>query len=1021
MNALDRLRAHLSHLSKRGLFLSILAGAGGIAALLSIVVWVAVLDTSSKKPVRIAVLAPASGRSTEQGESIRRGVDLLVQQVNKSGGIGGHPLAVVQIDDGDDPALAKEAAEKAAASDVIGVIGHASGAAARAASEVYAARGIPALTPATAQQEALPADPWLFRTTFDETFETRFLANYVRNVVGEKTVSIIHSGSPRDETLSTVFDEVLQRFGTKVLFRWTYNPASTSLDRDIEKVAIDIGDKKLIGAVFVLGDADAAGRIVASLRKNGVRNKVVGLRALATDAFRSSLAAHWKGEGSVGAALNGTMVSAPMLLDTAGERAQRFRNAFIETYAIQPDWLAGYAFDGARLLAETYRGLSAAQRTGPSLRILLRDALAAMNRVDKAFAGINGPQFFDARGVSAAPAWIGQYDGIELVSALTQLSPIREEGVANYLQELIAGRALYVNDRFMYKTNVVFAGVKVDKVSALDTKANTVDLDFTIWFRWRGGIDPQDVVFTNAVTPIKLDKPEKEGQDGDMLYRSYRVHGKFFRNYSQVSRAYGTELVGLSFHHRLLNGNNLMYVSDVLGMELGSGGTLQEQLRKSKMSISEGDGGGLLKSVLGTLSGGMVNADPLVDMMTRGRVLAGLSGWMIERAWVSQEAALRGTGGDPTFVGFGKPLPSFSTIDMGMILKPDGFKARDAFPADSFIYIAIFSLAGSVVASLLDRKERGQFWRMQTLVLRAISWPLLLVSVGNLFLDYALQNFSTSAIDAIFFVYETLWWMVPARIITISLERFLWVPIESRSGRKVPNVIRMLSSAVVYSLAVCGVVAFVMGQTLTSLLATSGVLAMIIGLAVQANIANIFSGVVLNIERPFKVGDFVKIGNITGQIKDITWRTVRIRSNGYTVSLANGKVSEAEVHNYSTAKGAYTGLIIHADPTHDPDQVVALIKHSLVGVKEFIAGEDPEGGGSTEGAEVHFAGVECIGGHWVARYNIRFSIKHMGRMRFAQDEVWTRIWQAFAEAGIVWKPLSEDTREPVDIPVPVRA
>ncbi|OAN55942.1 hypothetical protein A6A04_10275 [Paramagnetospirillum marisnigri] len=1021
MDLIRTIQDRLSNMSKRGLFLTMLGVAAAVAGLVSLVMWIAFLDTSSKKPVSIAVLAPASGRAADQGESIRRGVELLVQQVNKAGGIGGHPLAVLRIDDGDDPVQAKAAAEKAAASDVIGVIGHASGAAARAAAEVYAARGIPALTPATAQQEALPADPWLFRTTFDETFETRFLANYVRNVVGEKTVSIIHSGSPRDEALSTVFDEVLQRFGTKVLFRWAYDPAAAGLDQDIERIAADINDKKLIGAVFVLGDAEAAGRIVAGLRKGGVRNKVVGLRALATDAFRASLANHWKGEGSVGAALNGTLVSAPMLLDTAGERAQRFRNGYIEKFGASPDWLAGYAFDGARLLSETYRGLSSAERQPGSVRKALRDALAAMNRVDKAFPGINGPQYFDARGVSAAPAWIGQYDGIEMISALTQLSPIREEGVANYLQELIAGRALYVNDRFMYKTNVVFAGVKVDKVSAMDTKANTVDLDLTIWFRWRGDINPQDVVFTNAVTPIKLEHPEREGQDGDMLYRSYRVHGKFFRNYSQVSRAYGTQLVGLSFHHRILNRNNLMYVSDVLGMDLGSGGTLQEQLKKSRMSISEGDGGNSVKALLAGLSGGMVNADPLVDMMMRAHVLAGLSGWEIERAWVSQEASLQGSSGDPTFVGFGKPLPSFSLIDMGMILKPDGFKARDAFPADSFIYFAIFSLVGSVLASLLDRKDRGQFWRMQTLVLRAVTWPLLLVSVGNLILDYALANFSTSAIDAIYFVYETLWWIVPARIVTISLERFLWVPIESRTNRKIPNVIRMLSSFVVYALAACGVVAFVMGQTLTSLLATSGVLAMIIGLAVQANIANIFSGVVLNIERPFKVGDFVKIGGIAGQIKDITWRTVRIRSNGYMVSLANGKVSEAEVHNYSSAKGAYTGLIIHADPSHDPVQVVELLKHSLVGVKEFIAGEDPEGGGTTEGAEIHFAGVECIGGHWVARYNIRFSIKHMGRMRFATDEVWTRIWHAFNEAGIVWKPLSEDSPDPADTPMPVRA
>jgi branched-chain amino acid transport system substrate-binding protein len=56
-----------------------------------------------------------------------------------------------------------------------------------------------------------------------------------------------------------------------------------------------------------------------------------------------------------------------------------------------------------------------------------------------------------------------------------------------------------------------------------------------------------------------------------------------------------------------------------------------------------------------------------------------------------------------------------------------------------------------------------------------------------------------------------------------------------------------------------GIVVFVFNQSPTSLLATSGILAMVIGMAIKDVIANVFSGVILNFERHFTVGDKIKI------------------------------------------------------------------------------------------------------------------------------------------------------------------
>ncbi len=1001
------------HWSKRKLFLVILGIATCFASVISLVIHLVVVRPGEEE-VRLAVIAPLSGPQQAKGEEIRRGVALFVDQVNAGGGINHRPLKLLTFDDGDDPAKARQAAEAAAAAGVVGVVGHASQQTLAAAGEVYRDRALPLITPTAEFDDEAAANPWVFRNAFNQLHEIRFLANYLRNVIGEKTVSIIYQTGPDNEALARAFDEVMQRFGTKVLYRWDFDAGTPDFAARAQAIAADIKDKKLIGAFLVLGDAGASAKILTTLRRTGIDNRVLGPRVLATNRFLAALKTEWKDSEaqnidtrrrpSLASALNGVLTTTPLLFDTAGELAQGFKNGYVKAHRASPDWLAASAFDAARLLVYAHgrpRGETAALSPG-QFRARMRDRLVALDgshvRVDSLF----GPVAFNARGVSAPQTMIGVYDGLDLVAAMTQLSPIREENIGNYLDELVAGRALYVNDRFMYKTNVVYTGIKLEKIAGLDISSNTVALNFQIWFRWRGPIEPQDLVFTNAAEPITLGKPEHEAKIGDMFYQSYRAKGKFYLNYSSVERAYGTQIIGVAFHHRTLARNNLMYVSDILGMDMNSGSTLAEQLLKSNLVLDLGSGNGdasFFQRLAAQLSPSPETTDPLVDAMIRSRVLAGISGWVLDRAWISQDIARRGAEGDPAFVGFGKPQPEFSLLDMGSLLKPDQIDPRDFIPNDWFVVIAIFSLVGSVVANLLDRKDRGQFWRMQTLGLRIVSWPLLLMSSGNMVLDYGLQNLTTSTVDTIVLVYSSLWWIVPARLATISLERFVWVPLEIRTGRKIPNIIRAITALVIYLFAIFGVIAFVMGKTVTSLLATSGLMAMIIGLAIQANIANIFSGIVLNIERPFNVGDYIKLNaNVMGQVIDITWRTIRIRHlEGQMVCLANAKVSEAEIHNYSNLDANFVRIPLFVDPRYDPRLVRRLVKEALDSFDIF-----QNLASNYFGPDAQFKGIECQNGIWAARYRVKFYVQKGNDENMVVNDVMARIWERFHDNGIEW-------------------
>ncbi|MBF0142532.1 MAG: mechanosensitive ion channel [Magnetococcales bacterium] len=1004
--------------SRRRLFLEILTGALILGTILSLVASHFVRDRPRDRPLKLVVVAPLGGEHAAFGASIREGATLLVEQVNRAGGVHGRHLELVSVEESADAAVMGRALEAALGVEgVVAAVGHWMPESLVAALPYYRRQGIPVVTLAMGSRETLPMGEGVFYLSTDELSETRFLANYVRNITGEKIISIVRETGERGEAVARAFDETLQRFGTRVSFQWEVSPDPTEVDAGLARVVGEIKEQKLLGTIFFFGRTSLGARTLAAIRSEGLTNRFVGLRSLGTAAFLQHMGQVWKGKGSVQAAVHGTLTTTPLLFDTAGEVAQAFRNGYSERFSFSPDWVAAGSYDGVRMVASALRAIGVPAGEGAALEGLgkrLEERLLAYNGPGQAFTASSGPVFFDADRVAASQTMVGVYDGSNLVASLTQLWPIREEGVSNYLEEIVAGRALYVNDRFMYKTNVVYTGLRVEKIVSMEPENNVATLDLTIWFRWRGDFEPQDIVFTNAASVIRLEKPEREGTMGDMRYRSYRVKGDFFLNYSTAERAYGTHLVGATFRHRLLSRNNLMYVGDILGMGMIGGKSFTESVRGANLTEEQAGGGGgnLLQKVLEILAGGGASSDPLVELLTRSQVVS-MAGWMVERAWVSQDIVAGSGEGDPRFVGFGKPEADFSRMDLGIVLKPDTFAVRDVIPPKYFLYIAIFALIGALLGSVLEGRDTTGEWGFHSFLLRLISWPLLLMAVGNQVLDYALRHLTPSNIDLIVQVYYILWWMVPARLLAIAVERFLWAPLERRTKRRIPNVVRMMTSLSIYLFASFGVVAFVFGKTITSLLATTGLTAMIIGLAVQANIANVFSGIILNIERPFSLGDFIKINTLIGQVVDITWRTIRIQSDdGQMVSLPNGKASEAEVHNFSRANGMNTNTNIYVHPRHEPERVLAIIEAAVAEMKQILR-NTPE-----QMPSVYYLGVELVNGYWVSRFRFNFALAHLGKRNKALHELWGRLWEKFHQAGIDWHDLE---REMLPLPQQVAA
>ncbi len=147
---------------------------------------------------------------------------------------------------------------------------------------------------------------------------------------------------------------------------------------------------------------------------------------------------------------------------------------------------------------------------------------------------------------------------------------------------------------------------------------------------------------------------------------------------------------------------------------------------------------------------------------------------------------------------------------------------------------------------------------------------------------------------------------------------------KDQNGRVSHKMLVKFLVAVVYILGIITAVNQIprLAGTLTTILAGSGVLAVIIGFAAQESFGNLISGVFLTLFKPFDVGDRVVLPekNITGYVEDITLRHTVIRTLTQTRALIpNAIMGSAIVENTDYVDGTLTMVPISVDVSFDTD------------------------------------------------------------------------------------------------------
>ncbi len=101
------------------------------------------------------------------------------------------------------------------------------------------------------------------------------------------------------------------------------------------------------------------------------------------------------------------------------------------------------------------------------------------------------------------------------------------------------------------------------------------------------------------------------------------------------------------------------------------------------------------------------------------------------------------------------------------------------------------------------------------------------------------------------------WWGLTARELIALLAMATAI-----RGTAIEN--KLLSDIIAASIYVCSglaMIGFVFGLSLQGVLATSGIIAIVLGLALQSTLGDVFSGLSLSIEKPYRLGDEILLGS----------------------------------------------------------------------------------------------------------------------------------------------------------------
>jgi branched-chain amino acid transport system substrate-binding protein len=345
----------------------------------SAVLLLAATPTLAAEPIRIGALFSVTGPPSFLGEPERNTAQMVVDEINKGGGIKGRPLELVVYDTGGDATKAVQWVNKLIKDDkVVAIIGPSTTGETMAVKSVTEKEQIPLVSCAAGSKITEPVNPWTFKTAQNDGLAVAKIFEHLQRLkltrVAILTVSDGFGSSGREQLKAQA-----ARYGITLVLDDTYGPKDTDMTAQLTKIRGSDAQ-----AIICWGTNPGPAIIAKNVRQLGITLPLYMSHGVSSKKF-----IELAGEASEGIILpSGKVIVADVLpaADAQKKALLAYVQGYKQKFGVEGDHFGGHAWDAVMLLK---KGIE----QGGSTPAAIRDGLEKI----AGFAGIGGVFSFSAQ------------------------------------------------------------------------------------------------------------------------------------------------------------------------------------------------------------------------------------------------------------------------------------------------------------------------------------------------------------------------------------------------------------------------------------------------------------------------------------------------------------------------------------------------------------------------------------------------------------------------------------------------
>lgn len=330
---------------------------GGVLLLAACVCMVLLCGCESGEPVRIGFLAGTSGRVADLGLSGQDAVQLLVDEVNRNGGINGRRILLISRDDRQDAQTARQAVRELAREGVVAIVGPMTSDMAIAVLPVLEELKLTAISPTVSSDALSGLDDQFFRITAPTRLNAARCAQYHVD-----HTDLHHFVGVYDLNNRVYSQSWLENFRQEFVRTGRTFSLSLGFDANDQHSFSNLADKVLEErpeAVLMVSNSMDAAVLCQQIRKKGSQVQIAIADWGATERLLEL----------GGSAVEGAIVAQTFIREDSSKPYQDFRKIYLQRFGREPGFPGVYAYDAASILVDVLRR----QQKGQTVKDALRD------------------------------------------------------------------------------------------------------------------------------------------------------------------------------------------------------------------------------------------------------------------------------------------------------------------------------------------------------------------------------------------------------------------------------------------------------------------------------------------------------------------------------------------------------------------------------------------------------------------------------------------------------------------------